>query len=86
MIACREALTLASDLFLHKFRVGCDYINVVKSIYEEGMGLYGLIVKKINTRKATFFHVEFVHERRLSNMDAHRLARSSINLTLGRHV
>lgn len=50
------------------------------------MGFYGAIVKEIKTRKATFPHVEFVHERRHSNMDAHRLARSSTLLSLGRHV
>jgi hypothetical protein len=85
-IACREALALASDLLLHKFRVACDCINAVKSIHGEGTGLYGPIVKEIKTTKATFPHVEFVHEGRSSNADAHRLARSSVSLSLGRHV
>jgi hypothetical protein len=45
MIACLEVMALASDLVLHKFRVVCNYISAVKSIHEEGMGLYGLVVK-----------------------------------------
>ena len=53
-IACREGLTLASDLLLHKVRVACDCINAVKNIRGEGMGLYGAIVKEIKTRRATF--------------------------------
>jgi hypothetical protein len=85
-IACREVLVLALDLLLHKFRVVCDCINAVKSVHIEGMGLYGPIVKEIKTTKATFLHVEFVHERRSSNVDAHRLARSFVSLSLGRHV
>lgn len=85
-IACREGLTLASDMLLHKFMVTCDCINAVKNIHGEVMGLYWPIVKKIKTTRATFNHVELVHERRSSNVDAHRLARSSVYMTLGRHV
>jgi ribonuclease HI len=85
MIACQEALALASDLILHKFRVACDCINAVKSIHGEGMGLYGPIVLDQDD-KSNLPHVEFVHERRNSNLDAHRLARSFVSLSLGRHV
>jgi len=37
-------------------------------------------------RKTAFRSVEFVHEHRDSNTDAHRIARSSIHAELGRHV
>jgi hypothetical protein len=50
------------------------------------MGSYGHIVKEIKTRVRDFRTVQFVHEGRSSNVDAHRLARSSIYLDLGRHV
>jgi hypothetical protein len=79
-------MALASDLVLQKIRVACDCINAVKSIHREGMGLYGSIVKEINTTKASFLHVEFVHERRFSNEDTHRLARSAVYMAPGRHV
>lgn len=85
-IACREGMALAADLVLHKFRVACDCINTVKSIHGEGMGLYGSIVKEIKATKASFSHVEFVHERRCSNEDAHRSARSDVCMAPSRHV
>jgi hypothetical protein len=85
-IACREGMALASDLVLQKIRVTCDCMNAVKSIHGEGKGLYGSIVKEIKATKASFLHVEFVLERRFSNEDAHRLARSTVSMTPGRHV
>jgi hypothetical protein len=46
----------------------------------------GSIVKEIKATKASFLHVEFVHERRFSNEDTHRLARSAVSMAPGRHV
>ena len=77
---------LLIDLVLQKFRVACDCINVVKSIHGEGMGLYGPIVKEIKATKASFSHVELVHERRCWNEDAHILAGSTVSMAPGRHV
>uniref|UniRef100_A0A0E0K3S1 RNase H type-1 domain-containing protein n=1 Tax=Oryza punctata TaxID=4537 RepID=A0A0E0K3S1_ORYPU len=73
-MACKEGLSLASDLLLQKFRLASDCINVVRSIQGAGMGPYGHIIQEIKARVAGFQTVEFVHERRRSNGDAHNLA------------
>lgn len=70
-IACREGLALASDLLLKKFRVASDCQNVIRSLEEGGMGVYGHVVQEIRARAASFVSVDFVHESRGSNVDAH---------------
>jgi hypothetical protein len=42
------------------------------------MGSYGHVVQEIRARSHEFNFVDFVHERRQSKVDAHKLARSSI--------
>jgi hypothetical protein len=37
-------------------------------------------------RKAAFRSVEFVHEKRESNIEAHNIARGAIHANIGRHV
>ena len=51
-----------------------------------GFGRYGPIVLEIKTQTKSFTRVEFVHEGRRSNIDAHCLAESSVNFLVGRHV
>ena len=85
-MACREGLALASDLLLQRIMVASDCINAIRSIQEESMGQYGQITKEIRATSEQFAKVEFVHERRESNLDAHSLARSAIHDSLGRHV
>jgi ribonuclease HI len=85
-LACREGLPLAADLLVQNFRVASDSRNAVRSIRGDGMGSYGHIVHEIKARAATFQRVDFVFEKRMSNLDAHCVARSSIYLQLGRHV
>jgi hypothetical protein len=50
------------------------------------MGAYGHVVQEINTRVHEFQKVQFVHERRTANIDGYCLARSSLFLSVGRHV
>jgi ribonuclease HI len=85
-VACRESLALASDLMLQKFRVACDNITVVRNIRGKGFGPYGHVIQEIKARGASFTLVEFVHEGRMSNGDAHRLVRGSLYEAVGRHV
>lgn len=86
VVACREGLALASDLGIQIFRVASDCSNAVRSIHGQGFGTHGPIIQEIKTRKAGFTRVEFVHEGRSSNCDAHCLARSCVNFVVGRHV
>jgi hypothetical protein len=85
-ISCKEGLAIASDLLLQNFRVACNNAGVVASIHEGRMSSYGHIVEEIRARSNDFSFVEFVHERRRSNADAHNLARSCIYAQLGRHL
>ena len=82
-IACKEGLALASDLVLRDFISACDNVGVIKSIKEGSMGTYGHVVQEIRARSNDFRLVDFVHEGRQSNMDAHNLARSCIYDKLG---
>jgi ribonuclease HI len=85
-MACREGMALATDISLQRFILASDCSNAISSIRGEGMGSYGHIVQEIKARVMEFQTVQFVHEGRKSNVDAHVLARSSIYLELGRHV
>jgi hypothetical protein len=64
---------------LQKFRIATDCQNVVKK--HQGnryMGRMAIVVQKIRSRIASFNQVEIVHESRMSNGDAHRLAKISV--------
>ena len=50
------------------------------------MGSYGHVVQEIRARSREFNFVDFVHEGRQSNVDAHNLVGSSIYTDYGRHV
>jgi hypothetical protein len=73
-MACRERMAVAANLLLNRIRMTSDCSNVVN------------IVQEIKARARSFQKVEFVHEGRNSNMDAHTLATSLIYLNVGRHV
>jgi ribonuclease HI len=85
VVACREGLALASDLGLHSFRVASDCANAVRSLLGEGFSSFGPIVWEINVRRS-FIRADFVFEGQKSNVNAHILARSSVNLSTGKHV
>jgi ribonuclease HI len=86
VIACREGLALASDLMLQYIRLALDSANIIRSLEEIGMGLYGQVVKEVNARARDLNFVDFAHENRSSNVGAHNLARSLISFVPGRHV
>jgi hypothetical protein len=50
------------------------------------MGPYGQVVKEVRAGAHEFIYVDFAHESRSSNVDAHNLARSMISFVTGRHV
>ena len=85
-MACREGMSLVADLYFQSFKLVSDCINVVRSLEGEGLGPYRKIVREIKARVTNFREVQFVHEGRMTNMDAHNLARSSLTLDSGRHV
>ena len=85
-VACREGLALANDLLLQRVRMASDCNNVVRSFKEEAMGSYAHVIRDIRARQEELLFLELVHERRSSNVAAHRLARNSLYANLGRHV
>ena len=85
-LACREGLALAVDLNLQRIYIASDCLNIIRSIEGEGKGLYGHVVQELKATTTGFQLVQFVHEARSSNVDAHCLARGSLDRDLGRHV
>jgi hypothetical protein len=85
-IACREGLDLANDLNLQSVRAASDCANAIKAIRGDVMGVHGSIVQELKMRTSSFIRLEFVHEGRRSNVDAHRLARSHVSSSVGRFV
>jgi hypothetical protein len=85
-MACRQGLALAADLMLTAVRVASDCANAVRSMEGRNMSPYDQIMKEIQTKAHDFLLVDFVHENRKSNVDAHTLARSLISFDTGRHV
>ena len=47
---------------------------------------YGAVIKEIKGMARGFQTIDFVHESRSSNIDAHVLAKSSLFDAIGRHV
>ena len=86
VLACREGLALAADLMIRRVRIATDCACAVRSMAGPGMGRYNHVIREMKAGMANFEKAEVVHEWRVSNTDAHALARSSICESLGRHV
>ena len=63
-----------------------DCLNVIWSMDQGTMGAYAHVVREFRETARELDEVVVVHERRLSNKEAHNLARSSVLLEHGRHV
>ena len=50
------------------------------------MGAYGQIIQELREDAKAFLVMEFVHERREANHDAHVLARSTLASSFGRYA
>jgi ribonuclease HI len=72
-LACREELNLALDLLLMRIRVASDCQNLIRKLGGEWKGLYGHIIMELKARFAHFETIQFVHEGRSANIDAHTL-------------
>jgi hypothetical protein len=58
----------------------------VRMIQEGSLGVCTQVVKEIKDARSNFKEIVVCHEGRWSNGEAHRLARSSILVDIGRHV
>ena len=61
-IACKEGLTLASDLMVQHFRLASDNVNVIRGIKKDEITVHGHIIREIKARAAFFSTADFVHE------------------------
>lgn len=85
-LACREALALAQDLASRKIKIASDCLSVINNLQAGGMSRYSQVIREINATSSGFESCVFVFESRMSNGDAHELARSSIYKDVGRYV
>lgn len=67
---------------LQKFRLTSDCLNVVRSLEGAHIGLYGHVIQEIIAGVSRFMEAEIVHERHESNGDTHKLAKSSMYVSL----
>jgi hypothetical protein len=85
-MACREALALAADLNIQKMGIASDHcLEVTNSFKGDYFGIFISVINKIKFGSCEFAEVEFVHERRTSNMKTHGLAQSSVSHGTSRH-
>jgi hypothetical protein len=74
--------SLAKDIHVQKLRLASDCANVIRNIKGGSMGTYSQIVRVREIRSGE----QFAHENRRTNGAAHRLAKSSLYNSTGRHV
>jgi hypothetical protein len=85
-MACREAVDLVRDIGAQKVLVASDCRNVVANLEQGTMGAYAHIVDEIKASTTSFQNLVFCYENRLSNKEAHNLARSVVRDTQGRRL
>ncbi|TVU03102.1 hypothetical protein EJB05_51372, partial [Eragrostis curvula] len=85
-LACNEALSLALDCNLSKYLIATDCVEVVRGLEEKSLCSYSAIFREINLRRNFAGDVQFKHERRDSNEDAHKLAKAVCSFAPGRYV
>lgn len=63
-----------------------DCANATSGIHGKAFESYGHIILEIKAAAKTFQEVQFVHERRESNFEAHSVATSALFNSVGQHV
>jgi len=87
VLALREGLALAKGLSLNRVRMASNCANAVRCMTGGStMGAYGQIIQELREDAKAFLVMEFVHERREANHDAHVLARSTLASSFGRYA
>jgi hypothetical protein len=77
---------LATDLQLRHLVIASNCLQVIKNLKEEFVGSYSVIIDEIKAWTKDFTSVVFRHENRVSNSEAHCVARSFISASSGRQV
>ena len=84
--ACNEALGLAADLHVHFVCVASDCLEVISNINNGAPCRYFALLEEIKHRRRSIQDIQFVHENRKHNEEAHALAKAAASLPPRRHV
>lgn len=85
-MAFREALSLASDLNVHRVQAVTDCLATINHLKNPYRGSSTMIIEEIKAKVEEFDAVQANHELREKNWEAHDLAKASVTLSVGRHV
>lgn len=85
-IVCHEGLALAADLSLTHIKIATNCKSLVTDFSKGSNGNNTTITKEIQHRIMAFNYCSWVHKGRLSNVEAHSLAKHALSLSHGRHV
>ena len=86
VLATREALALAEDLYEQKVFIASDSLTAVEAIKGGTAAAYGAVVHEITDRARFFSPCSFSHEFQSSDFETHNLAKHALTLGTGRHV
>ena len=86
MLAIREALALADDIYVRRVHIASDCKVAVDDIQQQNKGSYGAIAHEIIQHRSEFEACNILHEFRSSNIKAHKLAKHALSLGVGRHA
>ena len=85
-LALRESLDLATDLHISRVHAATDCKGVASEIGRRSSAEFGAVVREIEMQVSSFFSCNVVYQARISNFDAHNLAKHILTLSVGRHV
>lgn len=86
ILAIREAVALANDLYIHTISVASNCKTAVQAIRKGTSSSYGAVVLEIKQSSSTFIYCHILHEFRTLNVENHKLAKHALTLGTGRHV
>lgn len=81
-LACREGLSLATDLNISSVTLAFDCKNLITDLAKGSEGNNA----RLNKGLLRFNSCAFVHEGRRSNHETHLLVKHTLSLSQGRHV
>jgi hypothetical protein len=85
-MACNEAISLALDVDARNCVIASDCSEVIVNLHKQNLCAYSSILRDIKARSMLFQDIIFKHDGRCSNNEAHAIAKSVCNMTLGRYV
>ena len=86
VLAIREALALAHDLYAHHIFVSSDCKLIVEEIKNRSSVTYGPVIIEIKVTSLDFAFSIFSHEFKISNVETHNLIKHDFLLGAVHHV